>query len=68
MGVQIALPKLTSILLDICPDMELLDMVVLFLIFKKTPYCFIQWGGSCSTPSTVKSLHILANTYVLFFG
>ena len=46
--------------------MELLDMVVLFLIFKKTPYCFTQCGGSCSTPSMVPFLHILAKLTLWF--
>ena len=38
------LPSLLSKLLHKYPEVDLLDhLVVLFLIFEKLPYCFLEW-------------------------
>ena len=43
-----------GVVLDIYPGVELLGhMVVLFLVFKKPPYCFPQWLHQITFPPTV---------------
>ena len=43
-----------GLFLDICPGVELLGhMVVLFLDFENTSYCFPQWLHQLTFPSTV---------------
>ena len=71
MGVQIS-EILLSILLGIYPELEWLDhMVILFLIFWRLAILFSIAAASFYIPTSslqgFQYLHILANTWVLFF-
>ena len=53
--VQLSLQDLTLILLDIYPEMELLDQVVIFffLVLEELPHCFPQLMPCFTFPPAV---------------